>query len=394
MGDFDKISARTVPQISEVDPAHWDACANPDVGKHNPFVSHAFLRALEASGSVGPGTGWMAQHLLVSDDGGSLGGVMPLYLKTDSQGEYVFDHAWAEALHRVGGRYYPKLQCAVPFTPVPGRRLLARPGPGAETMQRVLASAAVGAAEQIGCSSLHITFATEEEWALLGGMGFLQRIGQQFHWRNEGYSSFDDFLATLASRKRKAVRKERAEAHGAGLAIEQLSGAQIMEAHWDAFFDFYLETGSRKWGRPYLNRAFFSLLGEAQGDRCLLIMAKRAGRYVAGALHLIGGDCLFGRYWGAIEHHPFLHFELCYYQGIEYAIAHGLARAEAGAQGEHKLARGYLPEATYSLHWIREPRLEAAVRRYLEAERAEMTTLVEVLRAQGPYRHGEAQRDD
>jgi predicted N-acyltransferase len=319
--------------------------------------------------------------------GDAIAGVMPLYAKTHSQGEYVFDHAWAEALHRVGGQYYPKLQGAVPFTPVPGRRFLARPGPQEAETEKVLAQAAIALSERVGASSVHVTFLTEREWSRLGGEGFLRRSGQQFHWRNDGYKTFDDFLATLSSRKRKAIRKERADAQAA-VEIFSVAGAEITEAHWDAFFAFYMDTASRKWGRPYLNRAFFSRLGDAMSERCLLIFARREGKLVAGALNLIGGDCLYGRYWGAIEHHPFLHFELCYYQAIDYAIAHGLKRAEAGAQGEHKLARGYLPETTYSLHWISDPRLEAGVARYLAEERSEIEDVNALLREHGPFKRG------
>lgn len=376
---------KAVPRIGAIAAEAWDACANPDATTHNPFLAHAFLDALEKSGTVGPETGWLPHHLVLEGPGGAVAGVMPLYAKTHSQGEYVFDHSWAEALHRIGGSYYPKLQGAVPFTPVPGRRFLARPGPMQGETERLLAHAAVALSERIGASSVHVTFLTEGEWTRLGSEGFLKRTGQQFHWRNAGYETFDDFLATLASRKRKAIRKEREEAQAA-VEIFTVTGREITEAHWDAFFAFYLDTGSRKWGRPYLNRSFFSLLGATLADRCLLVFARRAGKLVAGALNLIGGDCLYGRYWGAVEHHPFLHFELCYYQAIDYAIAHKLARAEAGAQGEHKLARGYLPEATYSLHWIQDPRLEAAVARFLAEERSEVGEVNALLREHGPFR--------
>lgn len=375
-------------RIAEIPAADWDRLANPDPSRYDPFVSHAFLAALEASGSVGPGTGWTPLHLVARRDGDVVG-VMPLYVKGHSQGEYVFDHAWAEALHRAGSRYYPKLQCAVPFTPVPGRRLLVGAGDEGHAIATALVARAIGLAEGNGLSSFHITFPTEQEWQRAGDFGMLQRTGQQFHWSNAGYGSFEDFLGSLASRKRKAVRKERSEALSQGLVVERVSGAQITEAHWDSFFHFYLDTGARKWGRPYLNRQFFSLLGAALGDRCLLIFAKSGDRYVAGAMHLLGGDCLYGRYWGAIEHHPFLHFELCYYQAIEIAIERGLARAEAGAQGEHKLARGYLPQTTYSMHWIGDPRLREGVRRYLEAERTEVAAVQEELTALGPYRRSD-----
>jgi predicted N-acyltransferase len=311
---------------------------------------------------------------------------MPCYVKLHSAGEYVFDYAWAEAYERAGGAYYPKLQVAVPFTPVPGRRLLVRPGPNAERRERLLAAAAIEVTRRLSGSSLHLTFLTEPEWRALGAQGFLRRTDQQFHWHNEGYASFDDFLARLASRKRKTVRKERAEAPSRDLTIERISGGAITEAHWDAFFAFYQDTGGRKWGRPYLNRRFFSLLGEAMADRCLLIMAKRGAHYVAGALNLIGGDCLYGRYWGATEHHPCLHFEVCYYQAIEYAIEKRLARVEAGAQGEHKLARGYMPTTTYSAHWIADPNFRQAVARYLDSEREHVAEAIEALSEFGPYR--------
>ena len=377
---------RVATSMAEIDAAEWDACANPDPARFNPFVSHAFLNALEEAGTIGRRTGWLPQHLVLEGPDGGVAGAMPCYLKSHSRGEYVFDWGWADAYERAGGSYYPKLLSAGPFTPVPGPRLLVPSGPDREEREQTLAAAAITLAQRLSVSSLHITFPTEEEWRRLPELGFLQRTDQQFHWHNEGYSSFDDFLASLASRKRKTVRKERAQALAPDITIEHLTGADISEEHWDAFFDFYLDTGSRKWGRPYLNRRFFSLLGEAMADKCLLVMAKRRGRYVAGALNLIGGDCLYGRYWGAVEDHPFLHFELCYYQAIAYAIAHGLSRVEAGAQGEHKLARGYMPVPTYSLHWIADPNFRRAVARYLEEERREMTEHRDILAAYGPYR--------
>ena len=383
------VVAKVAWRIAEIAAADWDACANPDPAAHNPFLSHAFLNALEASGCVGDRrTGWLPHHITLTDAAGGVAACMPCYVKLHSAGEYVFDYAWAEAYERAGGTYYPKLQAAVPFTPVPGRRLLVRPGPDEDRRQRLLAAAAVEAARRLGVSSLHLTFLTEHEWQALGAQGFLRRTDQQFHWRNEGYAAFDDFLARLSSRKRKTVRKERAEALSHGLTIERISGSAITEAHWDAFFAFYQDTGGRKWGRPYLNRRFFSLLGDAMAERCLLIMAKHDDRYVAGALNLIGGDCLYGRYWGAIEHHPCLHFEVCYYRAIEYAIEKGLARVEAGAQGEHKLARGYLPVTTYSAHWIADPGFRKAVARYLDSEREHVAETVEALSELGPYRKG------
>ncbi len=376
---------RLAAGLAEVDAGAWDGLANPDAGTHNPFVSYAFLRALEDSGAVGPRTGWTARHLLLTDENGTLAGAAPCYIKHHSQGEYVFDHGWAEAYQAAGGRYYPKLQIAVPFTPVPGPRFLVRAGPAAGSDMQVLAAAAAELARENGLSSVHATFVDAETQARLRPLGYLARTGQQFHWQNQGYSSFDDFLATLASRKRKAVRKERAEAVAAGLTIEALSGKDISESHWDAMFEFYIDTGNRKWGRPYLNRKFFSLLGANMSERCLLILAKRDGRYIAGALNIIGGDCLYGRYWGATEHYPSLHFELCYYQAIDYAIAKRLPRVEAGAQGEHKLARGYLPVETYSAHWIADPALKRAVERFLIQERSAIRDYNAELTEMGPY---------
>ncbi|KAB2940924.1 MAG: GNAT family N-acetyltransferase [Hyphomicrobium sp.] len=382
--------ANIVARIADIEPQAWDACANPDPSTFNPFIAHAFLTALEESGCVGERhTAWIPQHITVDDPCGGIAACAPCYAKLNSAGEYVFDHAWASAYEQAGGRYYPKLQIAVPFTPVPGRRLLVRPGPQAEHNERVLAAAAVELTRRLGASSVHATFLSRHEWESLGAQGFLKRTDQQFHWRNEGYATFEDFLAGLASRKRKAVRKERREALADGLVIEQLTGEDIKEKHWDAFFDFYMETGSRKWGHPYLNRRFFSLLGAAMPERCLLIMARRGPRYVAGALNLIGGDCLYGRYWGAVEHHPCLHFEVCYYQAIDYAIAHRIARVEAGAQGEHKLARGYLPTMTYSAHFITDPGFRRAVARYLESERLAVAENAAELTAYAPYRKGD-----
>jgi len=379
-----------VPSIAEIDAAQWDACANPDPATFNPFVSHAFLKALETSRTVGRTTGWLPRHLVLEDENGKVAAAAPAYVKSHSQGEYVFDHTWAEAYVQAGGRYYPKLQIAVPFTPVPGPRLLVKPGPKAIADEELLASAAIEVARQGGLSSIHLTFLAADTAARLRTLGFLTRTGQQFHWQNRGYTSFDDFLATLTSRKRKAARKEREAALAPGIEIEHLTGPAITEAHWDAMFAFYTDTGNRKWGRPYLNRAFFSELGRVMPDRSLLVMAKRDGRYIAGALDLIGGDCLYGRYWGAIEHHPALHFEVCYYQAIEFAIASGLARVEAGAQGEHKLARGYLPVETYSAHWIADPGLRRAVERFLMRESEMVTRFNADLTELGPYRKDEA----
>jgi predicted N-acyltransferase len=375
-----------VPQIADIPAETWDACANPDPATFNPFLAHAFLKALEDAGTVGGRTGWTPRHLVLKL-GGEIAGCAPCYLKAHSQGEYVFDHSWAEAFMQAGGDYYPKLQIAVPFTPVPGRRLLVRPGPDGESHERMLAAGAAEIAERNHISGVHITFLSEGEWYRLGTRGFLQRTDQQFHWGNAGYGTFDDYLASLASRKRKAMRKEREQALAAGLTIEWLRGREITEADWDIFFAFYTETGSRKWGRPYLNRKFFSLLGASGvGGDCLLMLAKRGNRAIAGSLHMIGGDCLFGRYWGAVEHHPFLHFELCYYQAIDYAIQHRIARVEAGAQGEHKLARGYLPTKTYSAHYIVNPGLRRAIGDYLARERKYVDAAAEELAEYAPFR--------
>ena len=385
VGEAEGQIVRVSSAISEIDAAAWDRLANPDPAQYNPFVSHAFLRALEDSGAVSARTGWIPQHLTVETDDG-LSAAMPLYAKTHSRGEYVFDQGWAEAFARAGGDYYPKLQAAVPFTPVPGPRLLTKPGPTAAHGRHLLAAASVTLAEKIEASSVHVTFLSKPEWEALGKIGFLQRIDQQFHWVNDGYPAFDDFLASLASRKRKAIRKERAAALEGGIAIEHVSGTDITEAHWDAFYEFYTDTGSRKWGRPYLNRETFSHLGTSMADRILLILAKQDGRYVAGALNFIGGDCLYGRYWGETGHHPFLHFEVCYYQAIDYAIAHKLPRVEAGAQGEHKLARGYLPAQTYSAHFIADAGLRRAVENYLERERQAVRETSELLATLGPFK--------
>jgi predicted N-acyltransferase len=387
--------ARVVSRIATVRAQDWDACANPEQGSFNPFVSHAFLKALEDAGTVGGRTGWTPQHILIEDEHGAVSACAPCYLKSHSRGEYVFDDAWADAYMRAGGRYYPKLQIAVPFTPVPGRRLLVRPGADEALNERKIAAAACSLVERSKCSSLHITFLSRSEWTRLAALGFLQRTDRQFHWHNDGYATFEDFLASLASRKRKAVRKEREQARSAELAIEWVSGSDITEAHWEAMFAFYMETGSRKWGRPYLNRAFFSLLGAAMPERCLLVLARRGRRPVAGALHLIGGDCLYGRYWGAVEPHPCLHFELCYYQAIEFAIRHKLRRVEAGAQGAHKLARGYKPVETYSVHYIADPALRRAIANYLVRERVYIEAVGEELAELAPFRKdgGRAERE-
>jgi uncharacterized protein len=381
---------RIASALKEVKAAEWDSCANPPGLPYHPFTSHAFLSALEESGSAVPKTGWAPQHLLLEDDSGGLSAVMPLYLKGHSLGEYVFDHGWAEAFARIGGQYYPKLLSAVPFTPVTGRRLLVRPGTKPGEAEDILIAGALALAKRGGWSSLHVNFPTRAEWQKLISGECLAREGQQFHWTNEGYDRFEDFLAALSSRKRKQIRKERAEAFANGIAIRLLTGSDLTEAHWDAFFGFYIDTGSRKWGRPYLTRAFFSLIGERMAERVLLVLCERAGHPIAGALNFIGGDALYGRYWGAVEDHPFLHFEACYYQAIDFAIAHKLARVEAGAQGEHKLARGYRPVPTYSAHWIAEPGFRSAVARYLAAERAMVAEEIEALDAHAPFKKTKA----
>jgi predicted N-acyltransferase len=359
----------------------------------NPFVSHEFLSALEASGSVGGRTGWQPRHLLAEDVAGDLLAVAPCYIKMHSRGEYVFDHSWAEAFERAGGSYYPKLQVAVPFTPVTGPRLLARVGPHSEAVRGALADALVEITKASDLSSAHVTFLTKEEWQALGERNFLRRTDQQFHWENANYESFDDFLAALASRKRKTIRRERKEALSAGIEVSWLTGTDLTESVWDAFFAFYMETGSRKWGRPYLTREFFSIVAEKMRDRILMVMARRAGRWIAGAINFIGADTLYGRNWGATEHHPFLHFELCYYQAIDYAIAHGLKRVEAGAQGEHKLARGYLPHTTYSAHFVANPDLRRAIADYLARERVYVQAAAEELAAAAPFRKDLVEQD-
>jgi predicted N-acyltransferase len=356
--------------------------------EYNPFVTHAFLLALEKSGSVGGRSGWSPIHLALEDSAGKILGVAPAYVKSHSQGEYVFDHSWADAYERAGGSYYPKLQVAVPFTPVTGPRLLVPAGPDQERRQAALGDGLLAVMKKLETSSAHVTFATEAESAVLAGRGFFARTQQQFHWFNEGYATYDDFLGALASRKRKQLKRERREALANDITVDWITGRDIKEAHWDAFFAFYVDTGSRKWGRPYLNRKFFSLLGEAMADHVLLVMARRGGRYIAGALNLIGSHALFGRYWGALEEHPFLHFEVCYHQAIDFAIAHGLPRVEAGAQGEHKLARGYRPVTTFSAHAFADRGLGRAVERYLEGERAYVEEANEALDAATPFRRG------
>ncbi|AWN36571.1 GNAT family N-acetyltransferase [Methylobacterium radiodurans] len=375
------LQVRALAGLKEIGAAAWDACATSaeTLGDgdetHNPFVSHAFLSALEDSACVSRETGWLPLHISLERDGALLGAV-PCYLKSHSQGEYVFDHGWADAYERAGGSYYPKLQVSVPFTPVTGPRFLIAPGADPDVTTAGLIAGLRALRDQAEASSIHVTFMRQAEWERAGAAGFLKRTDQQFHWVNEGYASFDAFLEALASRKRKSIRRERRDALADGITVEHLTGSDITEAHWDAFFAFYTDTGARKWGRPYLNRRFFSLLSERMADRVLLIMARREGRYIAGAINLIGDVALYGRNWGCIEDHPFLHFEICYYQAIDFAIARGLKRVEAGAQGEHKLARGYRPVLMHSAHDIADPGLRKAVADYLQRERAHVKALV------------------
>ena len=373
-----KPAVRIHGRVHEIGQAAWDACASAPDYQANPFVAYDFLHTLEETNCAVERTGWGPRHISVEDESGQIAAVMPLYLKSHSQGEYIFDHAWADAYERAGGAYYPKLLCASPFSPVTGPRMLVRPDVDRDAARRVLLGGALTVCERMGASSLHINFLSQNEWDFVGGQGLLRRQNQQYHWHNAGYGDFDDFLAALSSGRRKTIRRERREAQGE-VEIVGLTGADITEDHWDAFFAFYMDTGSRKWGRPYLSRTFFSVLGERMADRVLLIMARRHGRWIAGALNLIGADCLYGRNWGCLENIPFLHFELCYYQAIEHAIRLGLPRVEAGAQGQHKIARGYLPAAVYSAHWIADPALRSPVARFLEQERAAMQEEMEWL---------------
>jgi predicted N-acyltransferase len=375
------LEVKLIQGIAELDAASWNAC----VGADQPFLSHAFLASLEDSGSASRETGWLPLHAVVEQDGELLG-CAPMYLKSHSYGEYVFDWGWANAYERAGGRYYPKLQVAVPFTPVPGPRLLLAPGAGPE-IRAALAKGLVGAAEQLGVSSLHVTFCQRPEWDALAAAGLLRRQGVQYHWHNRGYRSFDDFLATLKSSKRKTIRKERARVAEQGLSLETLTGSALTPAIWDTFYPFYRSTVDKRWGSAYLRKRFFYRLGETMADRVVLVMARHGGRYVGGALNLLGDDTLYGRVWGCRQQFEFLHFEACYYQAIDFAIVHGLARVEAGAQGPHKLQRGYEPVPTYSAHWIRDPGFRAAVERFLAQERREMTFELDQLRELLPYRH-------
>ncbi|SMC60614.1 GNAT family N-acetyltransferase [Primorskyibacter flagellatus] len=381
------IEINVVESLAQIGEDAWDACACPEASTgrpRDPFTTYRFLKALEDSGSVGPRTGWEPRYLAANIDGTVIA-TAPLYVKSHSQGEYIFDHNWAHAYERAGGHYYPKLQIAVPFTPATGRRLLTRPG-HAETGMAALVQGAVQLAADNDLSSLHITFCTEEEAEAGQQMGLMSRTSQQFHWLNADYTDFDGFLASLSSRKRKAIRKERKQAQGFGGEIRTLTGDDIQPHHWDAFWTFYQDTGARKWGTPYLTREFFEIVHATMRDDIALVFATRDGVDVAGALNFIGRDTLYGRYWGCTEHHPCLHFELCYYQAIDLAITMGLSRVEAGAQGEHKLARGYLPVETHSLHWVGDRGFADAIARYLDAERAAVSEDIEILTSYGPFR--------
>ena len=383
-----EVEISVIADLKEITAEDWNACACPEAAIDrpvDPFTTHKFLVALEQSGSVGPQTGWSPRHLIARKNGQVIA-VMPLYAKHHSQGEYVFDHNWAHAYQQAGGQYYPKLQGAVPFTPATGRRLLTRPGFEAEG-QSALIQGAVQVAEKNRLSSLHITYCTASEASSGAQMGLLKRTGQQFHWLNQNYQDFPAFLRDLSSRKRKAVRRERQKAQAFGGTILQLTGDDIQSEHWDAFWQFYQDTGARKWGTPYLTREFFNHIQDTMRDDVLLILCQRDGRWVAGAMNMIGRDTLFGRYWGCTEDHPFLHFEVCYYQAIDFAIKHQMKCVEAGAQGEHKLARGYMPVKTHSLHWIADPGFKRAVQQFLAAEGSAVDQDIEILTSYGPFKN-------
>jgi predicted N-acyltransferase len=381
-----EIVARVAGSAAEIGAAAWNACANPEGSPDpHPFTRYEFFEAVEESRSANARNGWQPCHLVI-ENSGAIDGLMPCYAKSHSQGEYVFDHGWADAFERAGGSYYPKLQASVPFTPVTGRRLLVSAKADRGKTRNALLAAGAAAVKEFDASSLHITFLTEEEWKLAGSLGFLRRTDQQFHWENQGYDSFEQFLNALSSSKRKNLRRERTAVREAGVSFDWLTGSDITEAHWDQFFAFYMDTGGRKWGRPYLTREFFSRVGQSMADQILLVMAKRDGRAIAGALNFFGEGVLFGRNWGCTEFVPFLHFETCYYQAIDFAIARGLKRVEAGAQGEHKLLRGYMPVSTYSAHFIAHAGLRRAVSDYLEREREAVAEHIEALAEHGPFK--------
>lgn len=388
-----QLTSRSIESLTEVASSDWDKCANPDDLPYSPFLSHDFLLALEQSGSAIPETGWKCLHILVEDEQNNLLGCMPLYLKMHSQGEYVFDHGWAEAYDNAGGHYYPKLLCGVPFTPISGRRLLLAGGEHDKEVATLLIDSAMALTDKYGLSSLHINFIEEDQLAYFSHPDLLIRDGHQFQFENRDFGSFEDFLNSLSSRKRKAIRKERRQVVQAGLEIVHLTGADLTTEHWDRFFEFYNDTGARKWGTPYLTRKFFSQISENLNEKILLVFALREGEAIAGAFNFIGSDTLYGRYWGSSEYHPSLHFELCYYQAIEYAIEHGLTRVEAGAQGEHKLARGYLPTKTSSVHYLPDPGFRKAVRHFLSNEQRYIKMEHEVLSEHSPFRASSKDKD-
>ncbi|MBY5619722.1 GNAT family N-acetyltransferase [Rhizobium leguminosarum] len=394
----DELSIRVERSFTVISPESWSRLSGASKTcatiAYNPFVSHAFLSSLEESGSADAETGWLGHHLLLETGRGELIGALPGYLKNHSQGEYVFDHGWADAFERAGGRYYPKLQCSIPFTPATGPRLLVAEGLQRLPIQSAIAEGLKEVVRRLGISSAHITFVPDEEIGVFEMDGYLHRTDQQFHFINDGYANHEEFLETLASRKRKALRKERRAALENGISIDWLTGRDLTERIWDQFFKFYMDTGGRKWGRPYLTRKFYSLIGERMADDILLVMAKRDGRYIAGAINFIGGDTLYGRHWGCIEDHPFLHFEVCYHQAIDFALSKGLKRVEAGAQGEHKLARGYLPVTTHSAHYVAHAGLRRAIGDYLARERADIEQMSELLSEHSPFRKGERQQED
>jgi predicted N-acyltransferase len=387
--EFESLSVRIVPSIHEIDAGTWDRCARVGADDENPFVRHAFFSALEDSGSCTARTGWQPQHVAVEADDGTVLACAPVYLKDHSYGEYVFDWGWANAYERAGGRYYPKLQCAVPFTPVTGPRLMTPPGlseTADRELKRILIAGMIELADRQDVSSLHVTFPDETDFEIMEDVGLLPRFGQQYHWQNDGYETFDAFLDALSSRKRKNIRKEREKANSCGVDIFTVQGDEITERHWDAFYRFYRMTSDRKWGQAYLTRSFFDLMTERMGDQVVLIMGEEDGELVCGALNLLGGDTLYGRNWGTVVHYPMLHFEVCYYRAIDFAIAHKLAWVEAGAQGPHKLQRGYLPRKTYSAHWIADGGFRAAVDNYLRQERDAVEHDVEALTDLGPFK--------
>ncbi|EJT05760.1 GNAT family N-acetyltransferase [Rhizobium sp. CCGE 510] len=394
----EELSIRVERSFTAISPGSWSRLSGASKTcrtlAYNPFVSHAFLSSLEESGSADAETGWLGHHLLLETDRGELIGALPGYLKNHSQGEYVFDHGWADAFERAGGQYYPKLQCSIPFTPATGPRLLVAEGLQRLPIQSAIAESLKEVVRRLGISSAHITFVPDEEIGVFEMDGYLHRTDQQFHFINDGYANHEEFLETLASRKRKALRKERRAALENGISIDWLTGRDLTERIWDQFFKFYMDTGGRKWGRPYLTRKFYSLIGERMADDILLVMAKRNGRYIAGAINFIGGDTLYGRHWGCIEEHPFLHFEVCYHQAIDFALSKGLKRVEAGAQGEHKLARGYLPVTTHSAHYVAHAGLRRAIGDYLARERADVEQMSELLSEHSPFRKGERPPED